>query len=67
MAQRIIYLSWPAREISGGIKMAFRHVEALREAGFDAVTNPPQGFPGKGMEMSDQLQRKRDFERQLGR
>ena len=49
MAQRIIYLSWPAREISGGIKMAFRHVEVLREAGFDAMiatadAEPPLWF-----------------------
>lgn len=49
MAHRIVYLSWPAREISGGIKMAFRHVEVLREAGFDAViatadAEPPEWF-----------------------
>ncbi|MGA2253064.1 MAG: hypothetical protein ABSG53_00245 [Thermoguttaceae bacterium] len=49
MAQRIVYLSWPAREISGGIKMAFRHVEVLRESGFDAVVattdaGPPAWF-----------------------
>ena len=50
MVQRIVYLSWPAREISGGIKMAFRHVEVLREAGFDALiatadAEPPNWFP----------------------
>jgi hypothetical protein len=35
-APRIVYLSWPSAEISGGIKMAFRHVEALLELGFRA-------------------------------
>lgn len=35
--QRIVYLSWPATEISGGIKAAFQHVELLTEAGFEAV------------------------------
>ncbi|HUR89831.1 MAG TPA: hypothetical protein VMZ74_12145 [Ramlibacter sp.] len=34
---RIAYLSWPPREISGGIKVAFQHVEMLVEAGFQAV------------------------------
>lgn len=34
---RIVYLSWPPTEISGGIKAAFQHVELLVEAGFDAV------------------------------
>ena len=29
--RRVVYLSWPAEEISGGIKMAFRHVEALTQ------------------------------------
>jgi len=37
MTQRIVYLSWPANEITGGIKMAFAHVEVLREAGWEAV------------------------------
>jgi hypothetical protein len=41
--KRIVYLSWPAGEISGGIKMAFRHVEALRENGFDAVVATADG------------------------
>ena len=49
MAQRIVYLSWPAEEIAGGIKLAFRHVEILREAGLDAVVategaKPPTWF-----------------------
>lgn len=39
--RRIIYLSWPAHEISGGIKMVFRHVETLREAGYDACVATP--------------------------
>jgi len=42
---RIAYLSWPAREISGGIKMAFRHVEALRELGFSACVATPDAAP----------------------
>jgi hypothetical protein len=36
-ARRIVYLSWPAGEISGGIKAAFQHVELLNEGGFEAV------------------------------
>ena len=49
MTQRIVYLSWPAGEISGGIKMAFRHVKVLREAGWDSViatadARPPHWF-----------------------
>jgi hypothetical protein len=45
MPPRIVYLSWPAREITGGIKMAFRHVEMLREAGFDAAIATDDGEP----------------------
>ena len=46
---RIAYLSWPAHEITGGIKMAFRHVEALRALGFAACiatadAKPPVWF-----------------------
>jgi len=41
MDQRIVYLSWPPSEITGGIKMAFAHVEALREAGREAVIATP--------------------------
>ena len=37
MSDRIVDLSWPPTEITGGIKITFRHVEALRAAGFDAV------------------------------
>jgi len=44
---RIVYLSWPAREISGGIKAAFQHVELLNEAGLDAiVASEDAGLPG---------------------
>jgi len=45
MTQRIAYLSWPAGEISGGIKLSFQHVEILREAGLDAVIATPDGKP----------------------
>jgi len=38
---RIVYLSWPADEITGGIKMAFRHVETLCQAGFEACLATP--------------------------
>src|SRR3982751_166797 len=34
---RIVYLSWPTTEISGGIKAAFQHVEILNESGIPAV------------------------------
>jgi hypothetical protein len=39
----IVYLSWPAKEITGGIKMVFRHVEALRSLGFEAVVATEDG------------------------
>jgi glycosyltransferase involved in cell wall biosynthesis len=42
---RIVYLSWPAKEITGGIKMIFRHAEVLREAGFSASVATPDGEP----------------------
>jgi len=45
MTLRIAYLSWPATEITGGIKMVFRHVEVLREAGLDAVVATPGAEP----------------------
>lgn len=45
MAIRIVYVSWPATEIAGGIKLAFRHVEILREAGLDAVVATPGAKP----------------------
>src|SRR3569623_1282108 len=34
---RIVYLCWPPKEITGGIKVAFQHVEMLGESGFDAI------------------------------
>jgi hypothetical protein len=34
---RIVYVSWPPVEISGGIKAAFQHVEFLRAAGIEAA------------------------------
>jgi hypothetical protein len=43
--RRIVYLSWPAQQISGGIKMAFRHVEALRDAGYEAYVATPDAQP----------------------
>jgi hypothetical protein len=43
--RRIIYLSWPAKEITGGIKMVFRHVEALRGLGFEASVATEDGVP----------------------
>jgi hypothetical protein len=42
---RIVYLSWPAHEITGGIKMAFRHVETLCQAGFEACVATPDAKP----------------------
>lgn len=45
MAERIAYVSWPATEIAGGIKLAFRHVEVLREAGLEAVVATPGAEP----------------------
>lgn len=40
---RIVYLSWPAKEISGGIKLAYRSVECLREHGVEAVIATSDG------------------------
>jgi hypothetical protein len=40
---RIVYLSWPPKEITGGIKAAFQHVELLVEGGMDAVVATPDG------------------------
>jgi hypothetical protein len=34
---RIVYFGFPTHAIAGGQKMIFRHVEALRDLGFDAV------------------------------
>ncbi|MBT6275507.1 MAG: hypothetical protein HOI95_15400 [Chromatiales bacterium] len=36
-APRIIYLSFPPKEIAGGIKLAFRHVEILCKIGIPAA------------------------------
>jgi hypothetical protein len=41
--KRIVYLSWPAKEITGGIKMVFRHVEALRSLGFETLVATEDG------------------------
>lgn len=44
---RIVYLAFPAGRIAGGHKMILRHVETLRELGFDAVlwlNQAQQGF-----------------------
>jgi hypothetical protein len=43
--QRIVYLSWPVTQITGGIKMTFRHVEGLREAGFAAFVAAADAQP----------------------
>jgi glycosyltransferase involved in cell wall biosynthesis len=43
---RIVYLSPFSRsEITGGVKVAFRHVEMLRDLGFDAYVHSPDGPP----------------------
>jgi len=44
---RIVYLAFPAGRVAGGHKMILRHVETLRELGFDAVlwlNQAEQGF-----------------------
>lgn len=45
---RLVYLGFPTGAVSGGQKMMLRHVETLRELGFDAVfwTNPYTTMPG---------------------
>src|SRR5688572_8107020 len=45
MNRRIVYLSWPAKEIAGGIKLTYRHVETLVAGGFEAVVATPDGEP----------------------
>jgi len=50
MAARIVYLTWPATEITGGIKLAFWHVEALRAAGMEAVIATPGAEPPRWFE-----------------
>lgn len=42
---RIVYLSWPANEIAGGIKLSYQHVETLRAANYDATIATPDGRP----------------------
>src|SRR5687768_6575668 len=37
MSARIVYLCFPGGQPQGGVKMVLRHVETLRELGFDAV------------------------------
>jgi hypothetical protein len=41
--RRIVYVSWPPKEITGGIKAAFQHSEILNEAGIDSVVATPDG------------------------
>lgn len=44
---RIVYLAFPAGRVAGGHKMILRHVETLRELGFDALlwlNQAQQGF-----------------------
>lgn len=41
---RIVYVSWPAREIAGGIKVAFQHVSLLNACGFDAAVATEDGM-----------------------
>ena len=40
---RIVYLSWPAVEIGGGVKAIFQHVELLAEAGLEALVASRDG------------------------
>jgi glycosyltransferase involved in cell wall biosynthesis len=42
---RITYLSPPASVVTGGVKMLFRHVDALCAHGFDARVATPDGDP----------------------
>jgi hypothetical protein len=41
---RIVYIHLANSEIAGGQKVVFRHVETLRELGFDAVLNTDAGI-----------------------
>lgn len=44
---RIVYVTYPTGAVAGGQKVIFRHVEALRELGFDAIawTNKAARLP----------------------
>jgi hypothetical protein len=44
--RRIVYLSpFPKTDISGGIKVMYRHVEMLTSMGFEAAVFSPDGYP----------------------
>ncbi|MCR5873987.1 glycosyltransferase [Phenylobacterium sp. J426] len=43
---RILYLAFPAGRVAGGHKMILRHVETLRELGFDAAVWTPADAVG---------------------
>lgn len=38
---RIVYVSWPAAEIAGGVKAIYQHVSLLAAAGWDAAVATP--------------------------
>ena len=42
---RIVYLSWPTSEITGGMKVVFQHVEALAEHNFSAAVATEDAQP----------------------
>lgn len=50
MPSRIVYISWPAHEVTGGIKIAFKHVEILRELGYEAIVATTDGQRPKWFE-----------------
>ena len=52
---RIVYLSWPAAEISGGIKTIFQHVEMLAAAGVDAAVATADGVAPKWFDSTARL------------
>lgn len=58
--RRIAYVSWPADEFSGGIKVTFRHVELLRAAGIDAVVATPDGKSASWFESTAPVERIED-------
>ncbi|MCR5878440.1 glycosyltransferase [Phenylobacterium sp. J367] len=48
---RIVYLGFPQGEVTGGQKMILRHVETLRDLGFDAIAwNNPENVPAPGLD-----------------
>lgn len=61
--RRIVYVSWPAHEITGGIKVVFRHVTTLQDARFRACVATEDGQPPSWFENSTATIKLKDLRR----